>query len=71
VPRVKFSLEVGVVDNQVGSVENSWLGSHQRLNERAGGLLPMIHMGARPYQPALGRFLSVDGSTRVRGDGRF
>jgi RHS repeat-associated protein len=54
------SLEVGVVDNQVGSVENSWLGGHQRLNERAGGLLPMIHMGARPYQPALGRFLSVD-----------
>jgi RHS repeat-associated protein len=54
------SLEVGVVDNQVGSVENSWLGSHQRLNERAGGLLPMVHMGARPYQPVLGRFLSVD-----------
>jgi len=53
-------LEVGVVDNQVGSVENSWLGSHQRLNERAGGLQSMIRMGARPYQPALGRFLSVD-----------
>jgi RHS repeat-associated protein len=54
------NLEVGVVDNQVGSVENSWLGSHQRLNERAGGLQPMVHMGARPYQPVLGRFLSVD-----------
>jgi len=54
------SLEVGVVDNQVGSVENSWLGSHQRLNEHAEYLQPMIHMGARPYQPVLGRFLSVD-----------
>ena len=54
------NLEVGVVDNQVGSVENTWLGGHQRLNERAGNLQPMIHMGARPYQPALGRFLSVD-----------
>jgi hypothetical protein len=37
-------------------VENTWLGSHQRLNERAGNLQPMIHMGARAYQPALGRF---------------
>jgi RHS repeat-associated protein len=54
------NLEVGVVDNQVGSVENTWLGGHQRLNERAGNLRPMIHMGARPYQPVLGRFLSVD-----------
>ena len=41
-------------------MENTWLGSHQRLNERAWNLQPMIHMGARPYQPALGRFLSVD-----------
>jgi len=41
-------------------VENTWLGSHQRLNERAGNLRPLIHMGARPYQPVLGRFLSVD-----------
>jgi RHS repeat-associated protein len=24
------------------------------------GLQPMIHMGARPYQPVLGRFLGVD-----------
>ena len=41
-------------------MENTWLGGHQRLNERAGNLRPMIHMGARPYQPVLARFLSVD-----------
>jgi RHS repeat-associated protein len=47
-------------DNQVGEADLNWLGSHQRLNEHADYLRPMIHMGARPYQPALGRFLSVD-----------
>jgi RHS repeat-associated protein len=36
-----------------------WLGSHQRLTDDAGGL-DIIHMGARPYVPSLGRFLSVD-----------
>ncbi|MEW6155769.1 MAG: RHS repeat-associated core domain-containing protein [Actinomycetota bacterium] len=36
-----------------------WLGSHQRLTDTAGGL-DIIHMGARPYVPSLGRFLSVD-----------
>ncbi len=47
-------------DNQVGEADLGWLGGHQRLNEHADYLQPMIHMGARPYQPVLGRFLSVD-----------
>ena len=36
------------------------LGSHQRLGERATNLKPIINMGARPYNPTLGRFLRVD-----------
>jgi RHS repeat-associated protein len=32
-----------------------WHGTHQRLTDR-----DLIHMGARPYAPSLGRFLAVD-----------
>jgi RHS repeat-associated protein len=30
------------------------------LGERATNLKPIVHMGARPYNPTLGRFLRVD-----------
>jgi len=48
-----------VPDNQPGQMDNGWLGQHQRLFEHAGGLA-LVQMGARPYSPVLGRFLSVD-----------
>ena len=50
----------GSVDNVAGQTDYGWLGSHQRLGERATNLKPIINMGARPYNPTLGRFLRVD-----------
>lgn len=47
-------------DNQSGAFDNGWLGQHQRPAEHATGLLHTVQMGARPYNPMLGRFLSVD-----------
>ena len=49
----------GVPDNQPGQFDNGWLGQHQRPYEHAGAL-SIVQMGARPYSPLLGRFLSVD-----------
>ena len=49
-----------VPDTTRGSFDYGWLGSHQRPLEHAAGLTPTIEMGARPYVPSLGRFLSVD-----------
>jgi RHS repeat-associated protein len=48
-----------VPDNQPGQMDNGWLGQHQRPYEHAGSL-SLVQMGARPYSPLLGRFLSVD-----------
>jgi RHS repeat-associated protein len=48
-----------VPDNQPGAFDNGWLGEHQRPYEHAGAL-SLVQMGARPYSPLLGRFLSVD-----------
>lgn len=48
-----------VPDNSPGSMDYGWLGQHQRLYEHAGAL-SLVQMGARPYSPLLGRFLSVD-----------
>jgi RHS repeat-associated protein len=45
--------------NQPGKLNYGWLGQHQRPYEHAGGLA-LVEMGARPYSPALGRFLAVD-----------
>jgi RHS repeat-associated protein len=45
--------------NQPGKLDYGWLGQHQRPYEHAGAL-SLVEMGARPYSPALGRFLSVD-----------
>ncbi|WP_245733189.1 PA14 domain-containing protein [Lentzea jiangxiensis] len=48
-----------VPDNQPGQMDHGWLGQHQRPYEHAGAL-SIVQMGARPYSPLLGRFLSVD-----------
>ncbi|SMC60718.1 PA14 domain-containing protein [Kibdelosporangium aridum] len=48
-----------VPDNQPGQFDNGWLGQHQRPYEHAGSLA-LVQMGARPYSPILGRFLSMD-----------
>ncbi|WP_246291147.1 PA14 domain-containing protein [Lentzea indica] len=48
-----------VPDNQPGQMDFGWLGQHQRHYEHAGAL-SLVQMGARPYSPLLGRFLSVD-----------
>ncbi|WIY02434.1 PA14 domain-containing protein [Amycolatopsis mongoliensis] len=48
-----------VPDNSPGSLDYGWLGQYQRGYEHAGGL-SIVQMGARPYSPLLGRFLSVD-----------
>ncbi len=50
----------GIVDNQAGEYDNGWLGQHQRPLEHQTGLRPMIEMGARPYNPILGRFVRAD-----------
>ena len=50
----------GIVDNQAGEFDNAWLGQHQRPLEHQTGLTPIIEMGARPYSPTLGRFLTID-----------
>jgi len=46
-------------DNAPGNMDYGWLGSAQRPLEHAG-TMATIEMGARPYVPGLGRFLSVD-----------
>lgn len=48
-----------VPDNQPGQMDYGWLGKHQRHYEHAGAL-SLVQMGARPYSPLLGRFLTVD-----------
>ncbi len=48
-----------VPDNLPGQMDHGWLGQHQRPYEHAGAL-SVVQMGARPYSPLLGRFLSVD-----------
>ncbi|MBP2325458.1 RHS repeat-associated protein [Kibdelosporangium banguiense] len=48
-----------VPDNQPGQFDHGWLGQHQRPYEHAGSL-SLVQMGARPYSPLLGRFLSLD-----------
>ncbi|AXX30145.1 MSHA biogenesis protein MshQ [Actinosynnema pretiosum subsp. pretiosum] len=48
-----------VPDNLPDGVDYGWLGQHQRPYEHAGAL-SLVQMGARPYSPLLGRFLSID-----------
>ncbi|MCA1835548.1 MAG: hypothetical protein LC721_04105, partial [Actinobacteria bacterium] len=46
-------------EDAAGDLDYGWLGSPQRPTEHAGGTAT-VEMGARPYVPALGRFLSRD-----------
>ena len=48
-----------VPDSLPGNADTGWVGQHQKLYEHAGSIAT-IEMGARPYMPALGRFLGVD-----------
>ena len=47
-------------DLLTGGLENGWLGQHYRPVDATDPAMPVIEMGARPYLPSLGRFLSVD-----------
>ena len=47
-------------DNSAGSMDYGWVGQHQKGLESSVSALPLIEMGARPYFPGWGRFLSVD-----------
>lgn len=49
-----------LVDTVEGDMDFAWLGEHRRPTEHAAGLAVTIEMGARQYDPALGRFLEVD-----------
>jgi RHS repeat-associated protein len=49
-----------VPDNSEGAFDQGWLGQHQRPLEHETGLASTIEMGARQYDPTLGRFLQVD-----------
>ena len=49
----------GLPDNSSGNMDYGWLGQHERPLDHAAGI-NVIQMGARPYVPALGRFLSID-----------
>ena len=48
------------VDNVTGNLDNQWLGQYQRRIESGPSIAPSLQMGARLYNPILGRFLGVD-----------
>jgi RHS repeat-associated protein len=48
-----------VPDNADQQADWGWLGQHQRLYDHTANLT-IIQMGARPYHPTLGRFLTTD-----------
>lgn len=52
--------ETDRADTAPGAFDWGWLGQHQRPLEHEAGLVPTIEMGARQYDPILGRFLEVD-----------
>jgi RHS repeat-associated protein len=47
-------------DNSTANLDYTWHGQQQRPLEHETGLHPIIEMGARQYDPLLGRFLEVD-----------
>ena len=47
-------------DNSNGNWDYGWVGQNSKGTEHATGLNIVIEMGARIYNPTLGRFLSVD-----------
>ncbi len=50
----------GELDNSAGQLDYGWEGKAQRPLEHQSGTVPIVEMGARPYDPSTGRFLSVD-----------
>jgi len=50
----------GEQDNSIGEMDYGWHGTAQRPLEHQTGAIPTIEMGARQYDPALGRFLETD-----------
>jgi RHS repeat-associated protein len=49
-----------VVDNSNGNWDYGWEGQHTKGLEHATGVAPVIEMGARIYNPSLGRFQAQD-----------
>ena len=49
-----------VPDNSAGQMDYGWLGQPQRPTEQQTSLQPTIEMGARQYNPRLGRFIEQD-----------
>ena len=47
-------------DNSAGNIDFGWVGQHEKRTERETGIDPVVEMGARIYDPVLGRFLQVD-----------
>ena len=54
-----LSADDAVPDTTNGDIDNAWLGQHRRPYEHARSIAT-TEMGARPYVPALGRFLTTD-----------
>ncbi|MEI7992911.1 MAG: RHS repeat-associated core domain-containing protein [Actinomycetota bacterium] len=50
----------GYPDNAAGLLDSAWYGTADRQTQHQPGLHPAVDMGARQYQPALGRFTEVD-----------
>jgi RHS repeat-associated protein len=49
-----------IPDNSAHAMDYGWLGQHQRPLEHQTNLVGTIEMGARQYDPTLGRFLQTD-----------
>ncbi len=47
-------------DNSAGNIDFGWVGQHEKRGEHEPGLRSVIEMGARVYDPTLGRFLQID-----------